>query len=141
MSMVIWVVNPDNPLPQGFGIAPWGQYGDIMVLGRWVDVPGPGNRLSQMVVRSTPTGLDWYLFGHPVPIRWGLPGDQPISISIDGDVRHDIAVYRPSTRRILAIRSSDGLQIDMPVHAPPAGASGPVWALGYLQGTIVLFPF
>lgn len=141
MAMVIWSIDPDNPLPQAFGTSPWGQYGDIMVLGRWVDTPGPGNRLSQMVVRSTPTGLDWYLFGNLVPTRWGQPGDQPISINIDGDVRHDIAVYRPSTRRVLAIRSSDGLHVDMPVHAPPAGASGPVWALGYLQGTIVLYPF
>jgi hypothetical protein len=141
MSMVIWLIDPDRPFPEGFATSPWGQVGDVMVLGRWVDAPGPGNRLSQMVVRGTPAGLDWYLFGNTTPTRWGLPGDQPISINVDDDVRHDIAVFRPSTRRIHAIRSSDGLQVEIDTHAPTAGVSGLVIALGYLQGTLALPTF
>lgn len=138
MSMVVWNVRPEFPVAEGFSTAAWGQVGDTLVLGRWVDVPGPGNRLSQMVVRRTPAGLDWYLFGNTTPTRWGLPDDQPLSINVDDDVRHDIAVFRPSEGRIYAIRSGDGAQISFPAPGPAAGTPGPVFALGFLQGTLAL---
>lgn len=136
MSAVVWNVRPELAVAQGFSTAAWGLIGDIMVLGRWVDSPGPGNRLSQMVVRNTPTGLDWYLFGNPAPTRWGLPGDQPISINVDDDVRNDIAIYRPSEQAIYAIRSSDGQAVSFSAPGPGVGAAGFVFALGFVQGTI-----
>lgn len=141
MSMVLWLVGPERATAQGIGTAAWGAVGDTMVLGRWVDVPGPGNRLGQMVVRRTPAGLDWYGFGNPVPVRWGLADDQPLSIHVDDDVRNDIAVFRPSDGRIYAIRSSDGLQINFPAPGPAAGTPGIVFALGFLQGTLALPQF
>lgn len=141
MRMVVWNIRPDLVQAEGFASGAWGEVGDTMVLGRWVDVPGPGNRLSQMVVRRTPAGLDWYLFGNPTPTRWGLPDDQPLSINVDGDVRHDIAVFRPSNRRVYAIRSSDGVAVDFDAHAPAVGATGFVYALGFLQGTLALPTF
>lgn len=141
ISMVVWNVRPGLPAAEGFATAAWGEVGDTLVLGRWIDVPGPGNRLSQMVVRRTPGGLDWYLFGNTTPTRWGLSSDQPLSIHVDADVRHDIAVFRPSDGRIYAIRSSDGSQIDFPAPGPAAGTPGFVFALGFLQGTLALPQF
>jgi hypothetical protein len=138
MRMVVWNIRPDLAQAEGFASGGWGEVGDTMVLGRWIDVPGPGNRLSQMVVRSTPGGLDWYLFGNLTPTRWGLPDDQPLSINVDGDVRHDIAVFRPSNRRIYAIRSSDGVIVEFDAFGPAAGVPGFVYALGFLQGTLAL---
>jgi hypothetical protein len=138
MRMVVWNVRPELPVAEGFATSAWGEVGDVMVLGRWVDAPGPGNRLSQMVVRRTPAGLDWYLFGNTTPTRWGLPDDQPLSINVDDDVRHDIAVFRPSTRRIHAIRSSDGVAVEFDSPGPAAGTPGFVYTLGFLQGTLAL---
>lgn len=141
MSMVVWNLRPEFPVAEGFSTAAWGQVGDILVLGRWIDAPGPGNRFSQMVVRRTPTGLDWYLFGNPTPTRWGLSDDQPLSINVDGDVRHDIAVFRPSSGRIHAIRSSDGVAVEIEAPGPAVGTPGFTYALGFLQGTLALPPF
>jgi hypothetical protein len=141
MRMVVWIVGPELPQALGFASSNWGLVDDVLVLGRWVDSPGPGNRLSQMVVRRTPAGLDWYLFGNTTPTRWGLSDDQPLSINVDGDVRHDIAVFRPSNGRIYAIRSSDGSPVDFPAPGPAAGTPGFVFALGFLQGTLALPPF
>jgi hypothetical protein len=141
MRMVVWNIRPDLAQAEGFASGGWGEVGDTMVLGRWIDVPGPGNRLSQMVVRRTPAGLDWYLFGNLTPTRWGLPDDQPLSINVDGDVRHDIAVFRPSNRRIYAIRSSDGVSVEFDAFGPAAGAPGFIYALGFLQGTLALPTF
>lgn len=138
MSMVVWNVRPEFAQAEGFTTASWGLVGDVMVLGRWIDSPGPGNRFGQMVVRRTPGGLDWYRFGNPVPTRFGLADDQPISINVDADVQHEIAVYRPSTQRIYAIRSSDGVLVDALVPGPVAGTPGFVYALGFLQGTLAL---
>jgi hypothetical protein len=141
MRMVVWNIRPDLAQAEGFVSGGWGEAGDTMVLGRWIDVPGPGNRYSQMVVRRTPAGLDWYLFGNLTPTRWGLPDDQPLSINVDGDVRHDIAVFRPSNRRIYAIRSSDGVVVEFDAYAPAPGTPGFVYALGFLQGTLALPTF
>jgi hypothetical protein len=141
MSMVLWLVGPERTNAQGIGTVAWGEVGDTLVLGRWVDVPGPGNRLGQMVVRRTPGGLDWYLFGNTTPVRWGLSSDQPLSIHVDDDVRNDIAVYRPSNGRVYAIRSSDGAQVEFAAPGPAIGAPGNVFALGFLQGTLALPPF
>jgi hypothetical protein len=141
MSMVLWQIGPGRAQATGIGTVAWGEVGDTMVLGRWIDSAGPGNRLSQMVVRRTASGLDWYLFGNPTPVRWGLPGDQPLSIHVDADVRNDIAVFRPSDGRIYAIRSSDGVQISFPAPGPAPGSPGLVFALGFLQGTLALPQF
>lgn len=141
MSMVLWQIGPGRAQATGIGTVAWGEVGDAMVLGRWIDSAGPGNRLSQMVVRRTASGLDWYLFGNPTPVRWGLPGDQPLSIHVDADVRNDIAVFRPSDGRIYAIRSSDGVQISFPAPGPAPGSPGLVFALGFLQGTLALPQF
>ena len=42
-------------------------------------------------------------------VQFGLASDRPIEADYDGDGRHDVAIYRPSTGQWWVLRSTEGL--------------------------------
>lgn len=128
------VVNADLAVDTLFSNA-WGQTGDRLVLGKWLEASS-GNQFGMMVVRPGVTGLEWYLFPNQTPVNFGLNSDQPLSINIDLDTLNDIAVYRRSDRTLRAIRSSDGQMVTL----GPFGADFE-FALAHLLGTTAPLQF
>lgn len=135
MRLVQVLYDSEGRLAGGFSGPNWGQLGDRMVLGNWVDA-GAGNRFGLMVVRRTATHWAWFLSPNTTPTVWGLPTDIPLSINVDLDRINDIAVYRPSDQMLYAIRSSDGQTIVL----DPFGSPGSL-PLGYLLGTTAPLEF
>jgi hypothetical protein len=128
MSYVQLIPNPASGQITGFATAPFGNFGDQLVLGRWTTTG-----FNAMRVSKGATALTWTLFGGTPTVTFGLATDTPLSINIDSDDVNDIAVYRRIERRIYAIRSSDGVAVDFPVTS--SAALGVVAIpLGTLQG-------
>ena len=135
MRLIQFVVDPASLTVSGLGGPAWGLLGDRMVLGNWT-ANSSGNQFGLMVARKTASAWEWYLFPNGVPTLWGLPGDFPVSINVDLDRKNDIAVYRPSDRRLYVIRSSDGQQVIL----GPFGSASSI-PLGYLLGTTAPLEF
>lgn len=75
------------------------------------DYDGDG-RSDPVVITEDSFGFNWHIaqstfsYNQTEATSWGLGTDVPVTGDFDGDGVADVAVYRPSTRQIYALRSS-----------------------------------
>lgn len=103
-------------------LIPWGEVGDLALTCDW----DHDDQTDQVITRSDEQGyLVWYALsqtGNAYITSFGLAGDIPsCAHDYDGDGKHDIAVYRPTTSTWYLMLSKGGfreLQFGLPGDLP-----------------------
>jgi FG-GAP repeat len=90
----------------------FGSQGDVPLSG---DYDGDGKDDPAVYRNGATAGAQSFFYYRPsatagvsfISTQWGTSGDRPVSGNFDGDMKADAAVFRPSTREWLILRSSN----------------------------------